>query len=53
MATPENGLRLTSQVQLDKAMSINRSKIGPTFGRLDDQTMLSITRNLAAFLGMA
>ena len=51
--TPENGLRQASQVMVDKAMSVKRGKLGPPFGRLDDETMLSVTRSLAVFLGMA
>jgi mRNA interferase MazF len=51
--TLENGLRKPSQVMIDKAMSVKRDKIGPTFGRLDDETMLSVTRSLAVFLGIA
>jgi mRNA interferase MazF len=51
--TPENGLRKASQVMVDEAMSVKRDKIGPPFGRLDDETMLSVTRSLAVFLGMA
>lgn len=51
--TPGNGLRITSQVQLDKAMSIRRSKVGQTIGRLDEDAMASVTRLLALFLGIA
>ncbi|QPB24769.1 type II toxin-antitoxin system PemK/MazF family toxin [Rhizobium sp. 007] len=51
--TPENGLRKPSQVMIDTAMSVKRDKLGPSFGRLDDGTMLSITRSLAVFLGLA
>jgi mRNA interferase MazF len=51
--TPENGLRKPSQVMIDKAMSVKRDKLGPSFGRLDDETMLSVTRSLAVFLGLA
>jgi mRNA interferase MazF len=51
--TPENGLRKPSQVMIDKAMTVRRDKLGPTFGRLDDETMLSVTRSLAVFLGLA
>jgi mRNA interferase MazF len=49
----ENGLRIVSQVQIDRAMSLPRTKAGPTIGRLDDQAMISIGRNLAVFLGIA
>jgi mRNA interferase MazF len=48
-----NGLRLRSQVMIDKAQTLPREKIGKTFGRLDDATMLAVTRALAVFLGLA
>ncbi|RWI99553.1 type II toxin-antitoxin system PemK/MazF family toxin [Mesorhizobium sp.] len=51
--TPENGLRKPSQLMIDKTMSVKRDKLGPSFGRLDDETMLSVTRSLAVFLGLA
>ncbi len=51
--TPENGLLKQSQIMVDKAMTIRRDKIGEPFGRLDDETMVSINRSLALFLGFA
>lgn len=48
-----NGLRQRSQVQIDKAMSVKRDKIGAPIGRLDDEAMLAVTRSLALFLGIA
>lgn len=51
--TRENGLRKPSQVMVDKAVSVKRDKLGPSFGRLDDEAMLSVTRSLAVFLGVA
>lgn len=30
---------------IDKAMSVKREKLGPTFGLLDDETMLSVARS--------
>ena len=51
--TPANGLHKPSQVMVDKAMSVKRDRLGSTFGRLDDETMLSVTRTLAVFLGIA
>jgi len=51
--SPENGLTKPSQVMVDKAMSVKRDKLGPPFGRLDAETMLSVTRSLAVFLGIA
>ena len=49
----ENGLLKTSQIMVDKTMTIRRDKIGPTFGRLDTETMISVNRLLAVFLGFA
>lgn len=51
--TSEDGLRKPSQVTIDKAMSVKREEIGPSFGRLDDPRMLAVTRLLAVFLGLA
>ena len=49
----DNGLRKTSQIMIDKVMTVRRDKIGPPFGRLDADTMVSINRLLAVFLGFA
>jgi mRNA interferase MazF len=49
----ENNLRSPSQVMVDKAQTISREKIGESFGRLDDATMLAVNRALALFLGFA
>ncbi|MCF1495690.1 type II toxin-antitoxin system PemK/MazF family toxin [Agrobacterium vitis] len=46
-----NDLKKPSQIMVDKAMSIRRERLGPAFGRLDDDTMLSVTRSLAVFFG--
>jgi mRNA interferase MazF len=48
-----NGLHKRSQVMVDKAQTVPREKIGETFGRLDDATMLAVTRALAVFLRFA
>ena len=50
---PTNGLRTPSQVMIDKAMSVRRDRVGPPIGRLDDATLLAVTRSLAVFLGIA
>jgi mRNA interferase MazF len=49
----ENGLREPSQVMVDKAMTVRRDKIGPTFGRIDPDAMVAAERCLAVFLGIA
>lgn len=51
--TPTNGLRKPSQVMIDKAIAVKRHRVGPPIGRLDDATLLAITRSLAVFLGIA
>lgn len=48
-----NGLRATSQVMLDKPMTVKADKIGPAFGTLDDAAIVSVNRSLALFLGLA
>jgi mRNA interferase MazF len=48
-----NRLKKTSQVMIDKAMTINRNKIGEPFGFLNDKTMLKVNRSLSVFLGIA
>jgi mRNA interferase MazF len=50
---PENGLRKPSQIMIDKAMSVKRDRLGPPFGRLEDEAMLAVSRSLAVFLGIA
>ena len=47
------GLSKPSQVMVDKPQSVAREKIGTTFGRLDDETMVAVNRSLAIFLGLA
>lgn len=51
--SPENGLCKPSQVMVDKAMTVPRERIGPRIGRLDEGTLLEVTRALAVFLGFA
>lgn len=53
MPSEDNGLRRPSQIQIDKIMTLRRNKVGAVIGRLDDDTMLSVTRSLAVFLGIA
>ena len=50
---PVNGLRDPSQVMVDKAVTVLREKVGPAFGRIGDDALLAVERNLAVFLGIA
>ena len=50
---PVNGLRKSSQIMIDKAMSVKRDKVGAAFGHVDDDTMIAVNRSLALFFGLA
>ena len=49
----ENGLQKPSQVMVDKAMTLKRDKVGPTFGHIDADALVEVERCLAVFLGIA
>ncbi|KAA0893152.1 type II toxin-antitoxin system PemK/MazF family toxin [Pusillimonas sp. ANT_WB101] len=49
----ENGLQKTSQVMINKALSVKRDKLGEAFGHIDVNTMVQVERCLAVFLGIA
>ena len=49
----ENGLRQMSQVMVEKAATLPRSKAGPAIGRLSATDMNAVNRALALFLGFA
>lgn len=49
----ENGLRATSQIMIDKVMTVRTDKLGKAFGRLGDTAMIEVNRALALFLGVA
>lgn len=51
--TPGNGLRLRSQVMVDKAVTVPREKAGAVVGSIDKATLVGIDRSLAVFLGIA
>jgi mRNA interferase MazF len=48
-----NRLRAVSQVMVDKATTVLRSRLGPVFGQVDDQVMVQVDRSLAVFVGIA
>jgi mRNA interferase MazF len=47
----ENGLRQISQVMVEKAATLPRSKAAPVIGRLSAEDMSAVNRALALFLG--
>jgi hypothetical protein len=48
-----NGLRATSQIMVDKIMTVKRDKLGPGFGRIDQDLLIEVERSMALFLGIA
>lgn len=51
--SPANGLRATSQIMLDKILTLPREKCGPVIGRLDEATLTALDRGLIVVLGLA
>jgi mRNA interferase MazF len=51
--TDENGLKVPSQIAIDRPQTVRRPKLGPTIGRLNNDVMLAVHRALAVFLGLA
>ena len=47
-----NGLSRPSDVMVDKVQTVGRDKIGPVFGRLSQEELLSVNRMLAVFIGV-
>ncbi|MEY2341271.1 type II toxin-antitoxin system PemK/MazF family toxin [Acidithiobacillus sp. IBUN Pt1247-S3] len=48
----DNGLQRTSQVMIDKAMTVTREKLGLVFGSLDAENLVQVDRCLSVFLGI-
>jgi mRNA interferase MazF len=49
----ENGLKVPSQIAVDRPQTVRRVKLGPTIGRLNNDVMLAVQRALTVFLGLA
>lgn len=49
----ENGLKVPSQIMVDKPQSVPAEKIGPAFGQVEQGTLVEVNRALAVFLGIA
>ena len=47
-----NGLRMSSQVMVDKAQTVPSEKIGSVIGNLDNREMQDVSRALSVFLGI-
>ena len=51
-AGKETGLRVPSQIMVDKATTVPRAKIGPRMGRVSLATMQAVNEALRGFLGL-
>lgn len=51
--TAENGLKVVSQVMVDKVMAYPRAKCGLVIGHLSDADMLALNNMLSVMIGLA
>ena len=51
--TPENGLRNTSRLMVDKVITVPKSRLGQRIGCLANDDLLRLNRSLLVFLGLA
>ena len=49
---PNNGLRLPSQIAVDRPQTVRINKLGPIIGRLSDDLIRDVNRMVAIFLGI-
>ena len=50
--TTENGLRLPSEIMVDKLQSTNRTRIAQVIGRVDDATQQKLSRSIMLALAL-
>ena len=48
-----NGLRVLSQIMMDKITTVRRARIAQTIGRIDDDLIQRVNRSLMLWLGVA
>jgi mRNA interferase MazF len=48
-----NGLRLVSQIMVDKVITVRRQRLGQIIGRFEEDVMLRVSRALALWFGIA
>jgi mRNA interferase MazF len=51
-ASEGTGLRMISQIMVDKATTVPRAKLGPRIGRVDAATLEAVNQALRGFLGL-
>jgi mRNA interferase MazF len=52
-ATPETGLKVASQVMVEKILAMPRDKCGSKIGRLDDARLIALNHMLSVVIGIA
>jgi mRNA interferase MazF len=50
--TSGNGLKLPSQIMVDKVTALRRDRVRETLGSIDPDTLVQLDRALALFLGL-
>lgn len=51
--TEQNGLKQLSQIMVDKLLTLRTDKVGQIIGRLSDQDLVALNRQLAFVIGIA
>ncbi len=51
--TDTNGLKVSSQIMIDKILAYPRTKCGAVIGRLSSQDMLALNNMLSVMIGLA
>ena len=47
------GLKMASQIMVDKIVALRRERIDQHIGRINDETLIRLNRSLALFIGLA
>ncbi|MEO7861828.1 MAG: type II toxin-antitoxin system PemK/MazF family toxin [Nitrospirales bacterium] len=51
--TEETGLKVASQIMIDKIVALRRERIAQHIGQINDETLIRLNRSLALFIGLA
>jgi len=47
------GLKMASQIMVDKIVTLRRERVDQRIGRVNDETLIRLNRSLALFIGLA
>ena len=50
---PQNGLRITSRLMVDKITTVSKARVRERIGRLADADVVRLNRAIAVFMGLA